>query len=94
MINHTNQLTPQDLEAIVYNHPSQKKIGIVDTAGNITYSLIVGTAMDYGAGLNFAAKGAYHAILSVFPSAMSLPSRQTPLLGPSAGSSDAAWLLR
>ena len=31
--------------------PSAKKIAIVDTLGNITYSLIVGSALDYSAGL-------------------------------------------
>ena len=32
--------------------PSAKKIAIVDTLGNITYSLITGSMLDYSAGLN------------------------------------------
>ncbi len=31
---------------------SKKKIAVVDTFGNITYSLIVGSLLDYSAGLN------------------------------------------
>ena len=34
------------------NQPSKKKIRAVDTLGNITYSLIVGSALDYATGLN------------------------------------------
>lgn len=33
---------------------SARKIAIVDTVGNITYSLITGSILDYCAGLNFA----------------------------------------
>ena len=29
----------------------KKKVGLVDTGGNITYSLIVGSALDYASGL-------------------------------------------
>lgn len=54
MTNQTNHPEQQDLETIVANQPSKKKIGIVDTAGNITYSLLVGTVLDYCAGLNCA----------------------------------------
>jgi len=32
--------------------PSEKKIAIVDTLGNITYSIIIGSMLDYSAGLN------------------------------------------
>lgn len=32
--------------------PSKKKIAIVDTLGNVTYSLIVGGALDYWSGLD------------------------------------------
>src|SRR3989338_3052182 len=49
----TNQPEQQDLEQIVNNQPSKKKVGLVDIGGNITYSLMVGTALDYAAGLNF-----------------------------------------
>jgi len=34
--------------------PSAGKVAVVDTAGNITYSLIVGSLLDYSAGLNLA----------------------------------------
>lgn len=34
--------------------PSKRKIGIVDTAGNVTYSLLAGSILDYLSGLNFA----------------------------------------
>lgn len=43
-----------DLETIVTTQPSKKKIAAVDTFGNITYSLIVGAALDCSAGLSCA----------------------------------------
>jgi hypothetical protein len=43
------QITP--LEEVVKN--SSKKTVLVDTAGNITYSLITGTLLDLSAGLDF-----------------------------------------
>lgn len=54
MISHINQPKQQDLETIISTQPSKKKIGLVDTGGNITYSLLVGTVLDYCAGLNCA----------------------------------------
>jgi len=38
---------------IVKESPSAKKIGLVDTGSNITYSLIAGSLLDYWSGLNF-----------------------------------------
>ncbi|MDD5253985.1 MAG: L-alanine exporter AlaE [Candidatus Nanoarchaeia archaeon] len=52
-----NKLTQkEDLELKLKNSSatSTRKIAAVDTAGNITYSLVVGSVLDYWTGLNLA----------------------------------------
>jgi len=52
-----NKITSQEsLESKIGSDkaPSAKKVALVDTAGNISYSLIAGSILDYCAGLNLS----------------------------------------